>query len=444
MEGNNISETKSRFQKWLRPALGAAAVVIVLAILLVTQPWGLSLQSVIARAYATTENLQSYRVFSFTTYMYETKTVDITWEIEFAAPDCYHVRVTVDDDVNEVIIIGDKQYAREPRGGKVIASVIEKSFPGKEDTLRLLDQLTDLEKLLDESVEGIECLHYRGRIDAERIVEKQKAKLDPEQIGYNQILKGLERLRNAKTEVELWIGKDDYLIRQVKQYWEFPKVETASRSTEQEIWHTANIMWKYYDLNEPIEIEPPTTSGELLPGWCLVSSPSVSGPPKELTFSRDVTFTIGGEDPARQQISFRITITNISEEVASNVRVTVHTMATNEETRSKKMEAEPSTPSPVDLEPGESETFHITWEYDASHTSKEELARLVDLTTVLARYTTPEGEEAVELLFPDAPYPSKTPPESPPNEEAFASYEEAKEKVDFPSVYLPIFQRVLS
>jgi len=402
---------RKRFQRWRRPVLVAVPIVIILVVLLVLQPWSASPVDLIAGAYAATTELQSYRVFSFTTYTYESKTVDITWEIEFAAPDRYHAKATVDDDVNEVIIIGDKQYAREPRGGKVVASVIEQSFPGKEDTLRLLDQLTDLEKLPDESVEGIECLHYRGRIDVERIVEKQKAKLDPEQLGYGQILKDLERLRNAKTEVELWIGKDDYLIRQVKQYWEFPRVEPASRSAEQEIWHTANIMWKYYDLNEPIEIEPPTTaSGELLPGWCLVSNPPASGPPKELTFSRDVTFTIGGDDPAHQQISFRIVISNIGEEVTSNVRVTLSTMATNKESRSITMEAEPFTPGPVDLEPGESETYHITWEYDATNTSKEELTQLVNLTTVLAKYTTSDGEEAVQLLFPDAPYPSKTPP----------------------------------
>jgi len=73
-----------------------------------------------------------------------------------------------------------------------------------------------------------------------------------------------------------------------------------------------------------------------------------------------------------------------------------------------------NSPSQVTLKPGESETYHVSWEYDASQTSKEELDRLVGLTTILATYTTPEGSQPVELLFPDAPYPSKTPPKSPP------------------------------
>lgn len=166
-------------------------------------------------------------------------------------------------------------------------------------------------------------------------------------------------------------------------------------------WDTSSSMVRYYDFNQPIEIEPPeTASGELLPGWRLVDTS-----PKELTFSRDVTFTIGGDDPAHQQISFRIIITNVGEEATSNVRVALATMATNEESGWIW-----NSPKPVTLEPGESETYDITWEYDASHTSKEELARLVELTTVLARYTTPEGDESVQLLFPDVPYPFERPP----------------------------------
>lgn len=120
---------RKRFQRWRRPVLVAVPIVIILVVLLVLQPWSASPVDLIAGAYAATTELQSYRVFSFTTYTYESKTVDITWEIEFAAPDRYHAKVTVDDDVNEVIIIGDKQYAREPRGGKVVATVIERSFP---------------------------------------------------------------------------------------------------------------------------------------------------------------------------------------------------------------------------------------------------------------------------------------------------------------------------
>jgi len=325
--------------------------------------------------------------------------------------------MTLDGETYEFIIISDKQYTREPSstqsGTMYVIALSSGSGPSKEETLELLDTLTDLEKFPDEKIDGVDCFHYRGRVDIDRMVDERKAELDPAQRDYKERLEALEQQRQMKIEVELWIGKDDYLIRQIKRDIEAPwrglSCDPASGGVvELEGWSHSSSMVKYYDFNEPITIEPPlTASGELLPGWRLVGSS-----PKESIFSRDVTFTIGGDDPAHQQISFRIAITNISEEVASNVRVTVHTMATNEESRSVWMEAEPS--APIDLEPGESETYCITWEYDASHTSKDELARLVNLTTVLAKYTTPDGEEAVQLLFPDAPYPSKPPPKRPP------------------------------
>ncbi|MBA7651141.1 hypothetical protein ES703_58956 [subsurface metagenome] len=368
---------------------------------------------VITKAHAATMELQSYRVFSFTTYTYETKTVDITWEIEFAAPDRHHGKVTIDGEVIEVIIIGDKQYTREPRGSKTVVAATKLSFPRKEDTVELLNQLTDLEKLPDERIESVDYLRYRGKIDVERIAEEQKAKLDPKQLGYEQILKDLDRLRNMKTEVELWIGKDDYLIRQVKQYWEAPTLEPTSGSTEQEKWHTANIMWRYYDLNEPIIIEPPLDAhGELLPGWCLASSPSA-----ETFFYCETHSEITGEDPAHQQISLSVTITNVGmEAAATNVQVDLRNNATIKGDKEESwINAEPSTSGPVSLEPGESETYSVSWEYDASHITREELVELLEQTVIRIAYITPEGNEAVRMYsVGGAPYPSAIPPERPP------------------------------
>ena len=396
---------KKPIKRWTRSALIATPIVIILVVLLVLHPWSTSLGPgrLIAKAYAATTELQSYRMLGSFFSTIEGKAVEQFCAWDFAFPDHYHGKLTLDDETYEFIIVGDKQYTRQPGGaqsGKMYAISLSGGIPTKEDTLKLLGSLIDLDKLPDEKIEGVDCIHYWGMVDVDRMIEEQKAKLDPRQPHYQEMLKGLEDMRGMKVQVELWIGKEDYLIRQLRQNIEVP-LEGTSR-----------IMMKYYDFNEPITIEPPTTaSGELLPGWRLVSSPSVSGSLRELTFSRDVTFTIGGDDPSHQQISFRIVITNIGEEVASNVRVTLSTMATNEESRSVTIEAEPSTPGPVDLEPGESETYHVTWEYDASGISKEELTRLVDLTTVLAKYSDPDGNEAVQLLFPDVPYPSKMPAE---------------------------------
>lgn len=380
--------------RWMRPALVAGPIIAILVALLVLHPWsGLGPQGVMAKVYAATSSLQSYRMTSTLVSIFEGETSEQSSEWEFASPNRYHGKITLDSETHEFIIIEEKTYARDPddSSGKLSIGVRSAFTPSKEYTLEILDSLTGLQKLPDEKIEGTDCLHYRGKADVEREIEKQKARLDPEQPGYEERLKGLDALRTIETEVELWIGKDDFLIRQMKSIM------------ESSVHGNAVVVVKFYDFNEAITIEPPTTaSGELLPGWRLQSLPQNQ---QERTFSSDVSFTIGGDDLAHQQISFRIVITNISDDVVSNVRVSLASMATNEESGWIW-----NSPSRVTLKPGESETYHVSWEYDASQTSKEELARLVNLTTILATYTTAEGEQPVELLFPDAPYPSKTPP----------------------------------
>jgi len=394
---------KRPFQRLTRPVLIAIPLVAILVALLVLQPWSVSLgpRSVMAKAYAATTELQSYRMFSSIKSTLEGKTSEATFETEFVAPDRHRGKATMNGDWVEFIIIGDKQYIRDSDPSRTTSvGVSSSSILSKEDTLELLDILTDLEKLPDEKIDSTVCLHCRGRVDMERQIEEIKAGLAPSDPNDARLLEEVEQLRNVKIEVELWIGKDDYLIRQMEKDMQVPSEDTGQ-------WDTSSAMWKFYDFNEPITIEPPTAeSGELLPGWRLQSSPQNQ---QERTFSSDVSFTISSDDLVHQQISFRIVITNISDDIVSNVRVSLASMATNEESGWIW-----NSPAPVTLEPGESETYHITWEYDTSQTSKEELARLVNLTTILATYTTAEGEQPVELLFPDAPYPTKAPPPSGP------------------------------
>ena len=393
--------TKSRSRQWLRPALGAATAVIVLAILLVTQPWGVNPQSVMAKAYAATSNLQSYRMTSTLVSIFEGETSEQSSEWEFVFPDRYHGRITLDSETYEFIIIGDKQYVRAPdnTSGKLSIGVWSAFTPSKEYTLEILDSLTGLQKLPDEKIEGTDCLHYRGKADVEGEIEKQKARLDPEEPGYEERLRGLDALRTIETEVELWIGKDDFLIRQMKSIM------------ESLVHGNAVVLVKFYDFNEPIEIEPPeAASGELLPGWHLAGSHST-----ETYFHAEIDSEITGEDPAHQQISLSVTITNVGVEAASNVQVSLHNAATiRDKDEESWINAEPSIPGPVNLEPGESETYSASWEYDASRIAKDKITELVKPTRVRIIYTTPDGNEAVRLYSEGAPYPSKVPPERPP------------------------------
>ena len=233
--------------RWMRPALVAGPIIAILIALLVLHPWsGLGPQGVMAKVYAATSSLQSYRMTSTLVSIFEGETSEQSSEWEFAFPNRYHGKVTLEGEAYEFIIIGDKKYAREAADGRLYIIAWSRFIPSKEHTLEILDSLTDLKKLPDEKIEGVDCYHYWGRVDMERMIEEHKAEL--------------EQLSTMKHNVELWIGKEDYLIRQIIHDMDGFPLEGTSRAVA-----------KYYDFNEPITIEPPeTASGELLVGWRLL------------------------------------------------------------------------------------------------------------------------------------------------------------------------------
>lgn len=324
----------SRQPVWARCAfIAVPVVVILLTLLLQSLAPSLGPQRVMAAAHAATAGLQSYRMSASSTLTFDGETIETVIEMKFAAPDRFHTKITIDGALQEFIIVGNKQFIREPDndqpGRFTVRFATAIDILSREKTLELLGQLTDLERLPDQKIDGVECFHYRGRI-----------------VG--------EEAGGMRIEVELWIGKDDYLIRQMKMEHE----EILPEDEDIGPWgpSTSSSVTRFYDFNEPIEIEPPKTAcGELLPGWRLVDRY-----PREQTFKGDVTFTISGDDPAHQQISAHITIVNVSEEAVSNVWVTLTTRVTNEERGWMWNSSEL-----VTLEPGEYVTYEVTWVFDA-------------------------------------------------------------------------------
>jgi hypothetical protein len=64
----------------------------------------------------------------------------------------------------------------------------------------------------------------------------------------------LELMRRGSMEVELWVGKEDYLIRQMRLVDHMPEWEAG---TADERWIRQSTVMRFYDFNEPISIEPP-------------------------------------------------------------------------------------------------------------------------------------------------------------------------------------------
>jgi outer membrane lipoprotein-sorting protein len=243
--------------RWLRPAMVALAAVVVLVIALV-QPWNVSPQSVIAKAYSATEGLLSYRMSSTFTSTSEGETFEQTSEWEFAAPDRWHHIFTMDGREYEIISVGDSIYINDPADARLTVESWSPTVPSKEETLEVLASLTDLKKLPDELIEDTDCLHYSGKVDMEKRIGEIKSRLDPNDAGYEDALKQVEEIQNISTIIELWIGKEDYLIRKWQQ-------ESRLAGVVKE-----NSTRIYYDFNQPITIEPPLTAeGKPFPGWRL-------------------------------------------------------------------------------------------------------------------------------------------------------------------------------
>jgi len=405
--------------KWLKPALIGFAAIVVL-IVAVVQPWGGSLEpkSVLAKTYTATEGLLSYR-FDISGSYSPDHTQEARLEAGYSFPDRYHVLMTEPSkEQEEFIVIGEKQYVKNTSMSRNLISATITGFSSllkKETTLSYLDMLTDIEELPDENINGTDTIHYRGTIDIEqqiaearRSIQEARDRNSAERPTDEEIDRDLDGMRSVNTIIELWIGKDDYLIR---------KMTMARQVRDSGVWDTSSLTsFEFYDFNEPIVIEPPLDSdGALLEGWQLAGSitPDATQP----VFSRNFTSSIGAQegydDYAHQEVKYSITITNNSIETVKDVRVTIATMLTDEAGKPATVEAEPETPADTIAADG-SKTFHARCPFDATGLTKEEIIKLHDMATILVHFTTEDGRELTELLYPDAPYPTKTSPAAMP------------------------------
>ncbi len=218
--------------------------IVFLIIPLVACGRGASLREVTAKARIATSEAQSYRMRGTTRYTSDAESFETVFEGGFSAPDRFRVKISADSGRwCEVIKIGDKSYDRT--SDKDVTCIV---LPIAE-VLEPLDSLIDLEQLPEEQIDGVDCLHYRGKTDIDSLVEKTGR-------GYQQTPEFLEVMLRTSIDAELWVGKDDYLIRQMITTIRSPESEVG---TGEEKWVTQTTIFRFYDFNKPIAIEPPPT-----------------------------------------------------------------------------------------------------------------------------------------------------------------------------------------
>ncbi len=405
--------------KWLRPAIIGLVAVIVLVIAFL-KPWGASEEpkAVLARTQEAVADIQYYRSVTFVNITVEGETSSRQMEVDFAAPDRYHVSITDNNKVDEFIIIGETQYVTDDAFGRMMIQVFPDSHSSilkKEATLDLLDELTAVEKLPEEEIEGIRCLHYIGRLDIEKRIEELKRNIqksstesDIPVMSDEQMEEVFEGMRSIDISYELWIGKDDYLLRQMK-------VEQTGPSGDDGEDMFVSMVMRYSDFNQPIVIEPPLdTGGQLLDGWQLVESIS-----NEQVFGKSVITSVGTQegydDRAHQEMKYAITITNNSNQTVEDVRVTISTKLI-EEIDIPLVVAEPEIPADI-VAPGESRTFYARIPFDATGYTEEEILELKEIIKFFVDYTSENGQERTQLIYSDPPYPTERPTSATPEEE---------------------------
>ncbi|MGD9142291.1 MAG: zf-HC2 domain-containing protein [Dehalococcoidia bacterium] len=427
IRGATISRVKAvgRFSgrpyvQWLRPAIIGLAAVAVLVIAFV-QPWSASEEpkAVLARTQEAVADIQYYRSVSFITITAEGQTSSSQMEVDFATPDRYRISITGDGQAEEFIIIGETQYVTNDAFGWVTIKVFPDNYSSilkKEATLELLDELTGVEKLPEEEIEGIRCLHYIGRLDMEKRIEEMKsairesnAESDIPAISDEQMEEIAEGMRSIDVSYELWIGKDDYLLRQMKVEQTVPGGDDGEDMF-------ASMVMRYSDFNQPIVIEPPLDAGgQLLDGWRLVESIETN----EQVFGKSITGSAGTQegydDWAHQEMKYTITITNNSNQTVKDVRVTISTKLIDE-LNIPLVVAEPEIPADI-VDPGGSRTFHACIPFDATGYTKEDILELQEMKAIFVDYTTEDGQERTQLIYPDGTYPSTVPPPATPDEE---------------------------
>jgi len=201
-----------------------------------------------------TSEAHSYRINSVTTPLNDEKSVTTFVDMDFAAPDSYHERGGCpscgEDNWYEFVFIGDEKYYRDgmtPEWCKLPCAdnalsveFLQKISPQKRlaDILEPLNWLVNLQKLPDEAANGFDCWHYVGTVDNSYMNKKTT----------------VEGMRCGMMVVELWVGKDTYLVRQIRDMECYTGVNVAMGEVKS---YSGAVTTQFHDYNESIIIEVP-------------------------------------------------------------------------------------------------------------------------------------------------------------------------------------------
>ena len=246
---------------------GKTVFPVLLVVVLVTLLTGLGISrtdagDIIMEARMAIERVETYRIEATVIYAEDGETTRSDMQFEFVSPDRWRT-ITVNDDVtSESIGIGQTQYDRDAGSDDWEVREWPESFSFGNVAVgyvEALGSLVELVKMADEEIDGVDCFHYKGSIDMKARGEEERAKLDPSEPYYEERVEALEIYDHWQLTFEFWIGKEDYLLRQLEQHQSVVLIEDAGEDTERGVHHSTTATWRFFDFNRPIQIEPPVT-----------------------------------------------------------------------------------------------------------------------------------------------------------------------------------------
>ena len=119
-------------------------------------------------------------------------------------------------------------------------------------------------KLDDEAIDGVESWRYRTSVDLlETQIRAMEEETDPELKASLQELVEIFRKQATTQTTEVWIGKEDYLVRQLR-------VATSQNAAGSQGFgditipegtrFTVTMTLRFSGFNEPVEIEAPSVA----------------------------------------------------------------------------------------------------------------------------------------------------------------------------------------
>lgn len=284
MSAINSMKRHSSLQRWMRPVAIVVPVLLLLTIFLSLQGTGTfdNSSGIIAKAYAASSNLDSYR-YEKDEYTQDGPEMEAIHtyhaEVDYTAPDRYRAANEKPDNHtydSTTIVIGDQAYTDSPVVVKLEPDWFKQMDPTENRSLDMLNLLAEIASLGDETIDGVDCYHYIGEVDIDNYLEWSIPHFE---ISYYRMEKSspygmstdLETYIKNRNEsyldqnmtFEFWIGKEDYLIRQAKLVYQTMDGEHSTWNK----YKTTSIA-HYHDINEEVIIDAPLDeNGELLQGW---------------------------------------------------------------------------------------------------------------------------------------------------------------------------------